>query len=395
MRTFSWEELQSAHLVVDACYQGQRHGNAGDDPLTKLIGVSNQGGFRYLGSLTRPSLVVLTSSQADPDWPDELDPETGVFTYFGDNKKPGRELHDTPRFGNRLLRDIFNASHGGGDARKALPPILVFTSAGAYRDVVFRGLAVPGAPGLSPVEDLVAVWKVKSGQRFQNYRARFTILSVPVLSREWLNEIRAGSPLGQHSPEPWRVWVERGFYRPLRARPSVEIRSRDEQLPSDPLKQQLLASVHARFAANPFAFEACACRIVQLHLNGVTHVDLTRPYRDGGRDALGGFRIGVGGSSISVEFALEAKCYSPENAVGVQQVSRLIARLRHRQFGIIVTTSYINTQAYREIREDGHPILVISGGDLVDILVQHGITSRIQLEAWLSSAGAADASVEG
>lgn len=40
-----------------------------------------------------------------------------------------------------------------------------------YPNVIFRGLAVPGAISIPQTEDLVAIWKTKSGQRFQNYRA--------------------------------------------------------------------------------------------------------------------------------------------------------------------------------------------------------------------------------
>jgi hypothetical protein len=42
----------------------------------------------------------------DPDWPDTVDRESGTFVYFGDNKRPGRALHETLRFGNELLRRI-------------------------------------------------------------------------------------------------------------------------------------------------------------------------------------------------------------------------------------------------------------------------------------------------
>ena len=69
--------------------------------------MSNQGGFRYRGSVAALEMVVLTSSMSDPDWPDALDPETGVFTDYGDNKRPGRTLHETPRNGNELLSRVF------------------------------------------------------------------------------------------------------------------------------------------------------------------------------------------------------------------------------------------------------------------------------------------------
>lgn len=161
MQNISRIDLHSADLVVDACYQGGRSGNAGDDPLTELIGVSNQGGFRYLGTKQRPRLVALTTTLADPEWPDELDPETGIFTYFGDNKKPGRDLHDTPRFGNHLLKSMFEAVHTG--KRSDVPVVLVFSNAGSWRDMIFRGIAVPGAVESSSLEDLVAAWKSAAG----------------------------------------------------------------------------------------------------------------------------------------------------------------------------------------------------------------------------------------
>ena len=85
--------------------------------------------------------------------------------------------------------------------------------------------------------------------------------------------------------------------------------------------------------------------------------------RDGGRDGVGALTIGSGAASISIDFAMEAKCYSTSNSVGVREISRLISRLRHRQFGILTTTSYVDRQAYCEIKEDGHPIIVVSARD--------------------------------
>lgn len=101
-------------------------------------------------------------------------------------------------------------------------------------------------------------------------------------------------------------------------------------------------------------------------------IDVTRPWRDGGRDAVGDYLLGPGDDPVAVEFALEAKCYEPSHSVGVRWTSRLISRLRHRQFGVLVTTSYVHAQAYQEIREDGHPVVILAGRDLVDILKKSG-----------------------
>jgi hypothetical protein len=105
--TVSFDDLQYADLTVEVVYLGGAQKNVGDDPLARLLPVGNQGGFRYKGSPAKKSvrLVVLYTSGAEIDWPDNLDPQTGVFTYYGDNREPGRDLHDTARDGNLLLRN--------------------------------------------------------------------------------------------------------------------------------------------------------------------------------------------------------------------------------------------------------------------------------------------------
>ena len=204
-------------LRVDAEYRGGRSGNFGDDPLPDLLGVKNQGGFRFLGSVENPNLMVLTTSLADPDWPDDIDRELGILTYYGDNKKPGSDLHRTPLHGNKLLRLVFDAVHSTPAARHRVPPILAFARTGTYRDLVFLGLAVPGSANLTANDDLVAVWRIADGRRFQNYRAKFTILDCPVVPRPWIDDALKGHILDKSCPLPWREWVETGRYSPLRA----------------------------------------------------------------------------------------------------------------------------------------------------------------------------------
>ena len=385
MQSFPFSALGRTDLLVDAIYQGGRAGNAGDDPLPRLIGLSNQGGFRYRGSMGALELVGLTSSMNDPDWPDGVDTETGILTYYGDNKQPGRALHSTPRHGNEILRDLFQAAHEGAKGRLTVPPVLAFANTGTWRDVRFLGLAVPGSPDLQPAEDLVAIWRSVGGRRFQNYRARFTLLNEPSVSRAWLDDVLAGTPHSSNAPDSWKRWVRVGRARALRARRSVEFRTRAEQTPADFEGRGMVTVIHDFFLARPHDFEACAASLARMMLPDITSLDLTRPSRDGGRDAVGQFRIGTGPASILAEFALEAKCYDSDSAVGVRELSRLISRLRHRQFGIIVTTSYVHNQAYREIKEDGHPIVVISALDIVALLRTHGLGTTAAVRAWLES----------
>ena len=385
MQVIPSDQLSGSDLYIDAVYEGDRKGNAGDDPLHRLLGVSIQGGFRILGSREQPRLVVLTTSMADLEWPDDLDPETGIFTYYGDNKKAGRELHDTPRYGNVLLRNMFEALHSGNLVQ--VPPVLVFASAGRYRDMIFKGMAVPGVAGLSPLDDLVAVWKTTKGKRFQNYQAKFTVLDIPRLSGEWLAALQKDGDWLDGAPHVWLKWRETGVGQALKAPRSLEIRTRAEQLPSEK-DNPILKLILDRFSASPHDFEPCAAAITRLLLGeSVASIDLTRPVRDGGRDAVGKYLIGRGMSSVAVEFSMEAKCNSLSNCVGVKELSRLISRLRHRQFGVLVTTSYVDSYAYKEIKEDGHPIIIISGGDIVRILKNNGIFSRQALNTWLDGLG--------
>jgi hypothetical protein len=380
---FQW--LSGVDLIIEQVYRGGTSGSVADDPLSAILPVGNQGGFRYKGSPTRGEvrLVVLYTSGRNIDWPDELDVMTGTFTYYGDNRHPGRELHDTQRRGNIILRDAFANAAGGPDAREHVPPFLLFEKATAEgRDVRFRGLMVPGSPLVLADEQLVAIWRNRSGQRFQNYRATFTVLDESTVSRAWIDQVLAGRPHAG-APQTWTRWVNGGAYDALVAPPTTQHRARAEQLPVGAGGMGLLNTLWGYFREDPVQFERCAVELFRFAVPGLENVDVTRPTRDGGRDALGQLALGPAADPIRLSFALEAKCYEPGNSVGVREVSRLISRIKHREFGVMVTTSYVHEQAYREIREDGHPIIVFSGADIVNTLRAVGITTIPALRAWL------------
>ena len=385
-----FEYLPASDLIVDAVYAGGSHGDVRDDPICPLVGGGNQGGFRYLGSPTSFNLrhCVLYSELDNLDWPDRLDLETGIFTYYGDNRTYGKDLHDTTRQGNIFLREAFHRLHLG--ERHTIPPIFVFTKAGHARDVVFRGLAVPGGSGVSENDDLVAGWRTKEGNRFQNYRAIFTVLDVPRIERAWIDRLKAGEPPEAGAPQHWLQWRATGVYRALTAPRTRAHRTPSEQIPTDSGDLQLLRQIVSYYDSHPdgkYGFERCAAELFRLLDPNVRSIDLTRPWRDGGRDALGEYSVGTAPSAITVEFALEAKCKAPasDNSSGVHETARLVARIRHRQFGVFVTTSCVGEQAYKELVEDAHPIVIVSGIDIVGILKDHGIAAPDRLDAWLRS----------
>ncbi|ONI74445.1 restriction endonuclease [Kribbella sp. ALI-6-A] len=383
-----FESLGSADLIVDGVYAGGTFGSTADDALARLLPVGNQGGFRYSGSPASGTvrLVALYTSGTEVDWPDVLDTHTGVFTYFGDNRQPGLEIHQTRRRGNVVLRDVFAWSHGTAVDRRKVPPFLLFHKALPGRSVAFNGLLVPGAESLTSDDDLVAIWRSTGGQRFQNYRARFTVLDVGHISRAWISDVLAGKAYeSEHCPTAWRAWVNGRVYLPLEAPATTTVRPKARQLPEDPAGRAILAEIRDRFRDREHDFEPVAVDLWRLMAPATGRCDVTRPSRDGGRDAVGEYVLGPPSDPITIDFALEAKCYSPETSVGVRDVARLISRIRHREFGVFVTTSYFAAQAYSEVRADGHPIALICGQDIVDALKAHGYTDAASVRQWLDA----------
>jgi hypothetical protein len=377
-----YTDLSSSDLIVDAVYEGEAGSHLSGEPLSNVLrGVGNLGGFRSAGRGEDKKFVVLYSSGEDRDWPDTLDLNTGQFVYYGDNKSPGHELHDTVPGGNLILRRVFDLLHGPAEGRAKIPPFFVFRKYPtpiSSRSIQFKGIAVPGFRGLPATADLVAVWKNSGGQRFQNYRATFTVLDVPVIPRAWLTDLAAGTALTKNAPAAWSNFVRSGSYTALTSAPTTVIRSADAQTPDSPRTVEILNEVWRHFKEAPVAFEAFAARVFQMQDPRVIVDEITRATIDGGRDAIGRYLLGLSDDPVYAEFSLEAKCYMPgirgmtANAVGVREVSRLISRIRHRQFGVLVTTSVIGRQAYEEVREDRHPIVFICGRDIADILTTNG-----------------------
>jgi len=388
----SFGDLSNADLYVDAVYQGGSSGNMKDEPLSKLIpGLENAGGIRKTikkeGSEKVVKLCVLINLGDDPNWPDHIDHERGILTYYGDNKTAGRpDFHDTPKKGNSILRDAFNNLHSGN--RDLIPPFLYFERAGSKgRNLKFKGLAVPGVYGLGPSEDLVAIWKSdKDNNRFLNYKSRFTILNIDTIPKKWLFEIHTtNESTGPNAPKVWRDFVEAGKSSPLLAARTIKIRDKIEQLPNNETQWEILNTIVKYYKNHPqreYAFEKCAIEICLLSDTKILNLELTPPTRDGGRDGIGTYRLGTDFSYIKVEFSMEAKCYDPQNSNGVELTSRLISRLKHRQFGYFVTTSFVAPQAYNEIIEDNHPVIIFSGRDIAKILIEHGYNTESKVLAW-------------
>ena len=258
---------------------------------------------------------------------------------------------------------------------KNIPPFFIYKKTGTGWDVQFLGLAAPGNPKLSPDKDLVAFWRTIDEKRFQNYEAYFTVLDTyEPISRAWLNALIYDHENSlQFAPDVGKRFIKQGRngIMPLIAKKLLKVPDKYAQLQSDNEGMACLEKIRTHYAQNAYGFEN----------------SLTRPWRDGGRDALEYYVIGNGSKAnypLRIDCALEAKCYSPNNSVGVREMSRLILRIRYRQFGIMMTTRYVHKQAYEEVIEDGHPLLIVSACDIAQILRHSSVTSE-NIDEWLDS----------
>jgi hypothetical protein len=209
-----------------------------------------------------------------------------------------------------------------------------------------------------------------------------TVLDAAHVSHKWIEDLKNGMRTTANTPQPWTKWVESGRYLPRLTKPTIEWRRPSDQKPQDAEQKRIVETIHKHYSQNSYGFENFAAALVmRMEPDRVTDVALTPPRRDGGRDALGSYRIGFGSDPVNTEFALEAKCTI--GGLGVKQVARLLSRIRYRQFGVIVTTSYVSEQAYREIKEDRHPVAVIAGRDIAEALIKLGYSTDAELKRLL------------
>ncbi|MCE7743829.1 MAG: restriction endonuclease [Candidatus Heimdallarchaeota archaeon] len=386
---YKFIELSDAPLRVDAIYESGKFGNVKDDPISKLIpNTQNLGGFRITNNINDnyPAFVILYTSGEEKEWPNNLDIETGIFRYYGDNREPGSAINE--KKGNKLLENVFSLLHGKATDRILIPPFLIFEKIERSRTVKFLGMAVPGRRDLSQGRDLIAIWKTMKSSRFQNYEAFFTILDCFEISKDWLNEIRKNRNSAlKIAPKVWKNFVEIGITgtKALISPKSRIFRTKNEQLPKLNADWSLLRRIIDYFKSKSTNFERCAVEIVKLMDTNFESFRVTRPTRDGGFDAIGKYKIGHDFDKIRLECVIEAKLYDPKTSVGVRDTSRLISRIKHREFGIFVTTSYISQPAYEEIRYDNHPIIFVSGIDIITILKNRDLNTIAKLDVWLKT----------
>ena len=340
-------------------------------PLAYTTHLSNQGLPAYLVLVTHD----VTSGQLNP-WDDVVDLSNAEILYWGDAKVDPKKKVDDFR-GNAVLRRIYDYILSG--QKELIPPILHFSK--PQKGVVqFNGLCV--------LDKLDISWFDDHGKPVCNYHAKLTVLDCAEVCMKWLHH-RVGSEslatLDRHSncPESWSkykkgnkksidIWVK-------------QVRSESQQLP--PVNSDDEKILKQLIELDPYDFEKVIVSLFQQMTDITHHVSGTRATGDGGFDFYGTFKL-PRPLGYEIAFRGEVKRYSRSTAVDPKSVSRLVARLNRREYGIFVTTSYFTKQAQREVLSDGYPVHLISGTDLVLILKHLRLLSGGLVRVdWLEAVG--------
>jgi hypothetical protein len=348
-------------------------------------GMLNSPGIRALAytekiSLSNlPAYLVLvthhksTDSKLNP-WHDVVDLSQGQITYWGDSKFDElRRLDDFQ--GNAHLKRI--NEHLLEGERTLIPPILHFSKP-RKGVVLFNGLCV--------LEKLEHTWFDDGGRPVRNYRAVLDILDCDTVSVAWLHGRAKASSIQNvdNHPECPVAWKQ--YKSGVTRRIDIwqkQVRSKVAQCPPSGSDDALILSQLTDL--NSYDFE----RVVVAAFKAVKEVQHrvtgTRPTGDGGFDFFGTFSFEPP-LSYEIHFRGEVKKYAVGNGVSPKEVSRLVARLSRREYGIFVTTSYFSEQAQREVLADGYPVHLMAGIDLVNMLRRLRIASRSEIrKEWLQS----------
>lgn len=193
-------------------FSGLKHGS-----------IKNMGGFRIRRTKDkeRPAFAVIVLSQGEEIWPDGINVQSSVLTYYGDNRKKqelNQDIHVTPNAGNKLLKECYQMI--ALNNRDLIPPFLVFEKRKMRIDgkltsfMQFFGLAAPGIQGKYILKCLSAFWAPLDNSFCLNYEALFSIPDTKVITIDWLDELVDGvlPTKSKSCPNSWKNWVQTGNY---------------------------------------------------------------------------------------------------------------------------------------------------------------------------------------
>jgi hypothetical protein len=343
-------------------------------------GMRNMDGVRALNFVNKksnfvPAYIILVSHEvkrAENPWDDIIDYQSSIIYYWGDAKY-NKSKHYTEARGNKRLIQVWE--HILENKLELSPPILHFSK--PRKGIIkFSGLCV--------LTDLKHSWFEQAGNPVKNLRAELTILDIEEIQINWLHDRAMCSDIKKlnfNAPLIWKKYISSKLQKlDIHRR---KILKKEQQLPDNSSTDMNV--INKLISLTPEAFEIVLVEIFK-QLPHVNHtITRTRLVRDEGFDFYGEFSLPFP-LGYKIAFLGEAKRYRQQNGVGPNLISRLVARLNRGQFGIFVTTSYYTEQAQREVIQDGYPVRLYSGKDIINFLRELRLIENGEIkQKWLDS----------
>jgi hypothetical protein len=344
-----------------------------------MPGIGNSKGIRYARFMNfnfpLPAFIVLITREINHKhhnpWDDIIDYNSSKIFYWGDAKhniSKGYKEYE----GNKILMLVYETGLDGNN--KTIPPILHFSK---------KKSGIISFSGICVITNVETTWFEDTGKPVKNYRFELTILDVEEINVDWIinraNVTSIKNLNNNLAPKAWQSYIN-GRIEKLKIF-KKEILDRESQLPAEGSAEENILSTISKL--KPIEFEAVLVELLK-SLPHVNHnIKRTRLVKDGGFDFFGEFNLPFP-FNYKIEFLGEAKKYRRSNSIGPGMVSRLVARLARGQYGIFVTTSYYTRQAQEEVLEDGYPVRLYSGLDIINFLRELKLIDfdRIK-ESWL------------
>ncbi|PER24599.1 hypothetical protein CN490_22590 [Bacillus cereus] len=222
----TFENLATCDLIPGYIYKAGNTKNYFKDEVISHIfvfenlkGIGNQSGIRRTMIQNNPAykneeaFTVLIDSKKDLDWPNSFDSKSSVLTYYGDNKDPEKEYLDTKQKGNLAFEKYFKRTYC--DTHSVyIAPFFYFERINGS-DMRYIGLAIPFVENktLDNVLDLKE-FTLNDGRKYENYVAKFTILTDVIIKREWLYDLKTGKNNSNYIPTEWHNFLstKKGFW---------------------------------------------------------------------------------------------------------------------------------------------------------------------------------------
>jgi hypothetical protein len=337
-------------------------------------GIRPRSYVRWTGTALPAYLILVTAhiagDYANP-WDDVIDDRAGVIRYWGDAKHSDRGKTCDTFAGNRCMKAIYDELLVGD--RTVLPPILHFSRPIAGR-LIFNGLCA--------LETADLTWFEDRGRPIRNYRYSLSILDEEFVNIDWLRSrvvATSKTELMGDAPQAWAHYI-RGRTRRRQLWRS-HVRKTEAQRPKPGSSDERILRQLSDLP--PKQFESVIVALFR-EMKAVEHsITQTRYVNDSGFDFFGTFTMPL---PVGYEIPFRGEVKRWEQAVGVGEVSRLVARLRRGEYGVFVTTSYYTRQAQEEVLEDAYPIKLFAGVDLVQFLRELKLITNDHLrQDWLAA----------